>query len=314
MLPPGPVAPRITRTSPAMSAPASALQIDIARRVLEMIRSGEVKAGDHLTEEGLAKSFGVSRTPVRHALRLLSDRGIVEVRANAGTFVADAEAGAVAGEVDRALAPSDEGEHSLYSRMLADRAAHQLPQSLSESALAARYGAPRGTLRRVLLRLTREGLIERRRGHGWSFTPALDTPEAMTESYRFRMILECAGLREPGFSCETDELQRARAEHLAFIDRNRKQGRATMPGEFYRMNASFHEMLARFSRNRFIEQAVRQQNQLRRLEEFASFVSRPVDPIDSCREHVAIIDALLAGDVEWATSLLRRHLAVASRR
>jgi DNA-binding GntR family transcriptional regulator len=59
---------------------------------------------------------------------------------------------------------------------------------------------------------------------------------------------------------------------------------------------------------------VRQQNQLRRLEEFASFVSRPVDPIDSCREHVAIIDALLAGDLEWASSLLRRHLAVASRR
>lgn len=297
-----------------MPASASALQIDIARRVLEMIRSGEVKAGDHLTEEGLAKAFGVSRTPVRHALRLLSERRLLEVRANAGTFVAESATGPFGSEVDQALAPPDEGEHSLYSRILADRAAHQLPQSLSESSLASRYGAPRGTLRRVLLRLTREGLIERRRGHGWTFTPALDTPEAMTESYRFRMILECAGLREPGFSCDPEELQRAREQHLDFIERNRKPGRATKPGEFYRMNASFHEMLARFSRNRFIEQAVRQQNQLRRLEEFASFVSRPVDPIDSCREHVAIIDALLAGDIDWASSLLRRHLAVASRR
>jgi len=297
-----------------MPASASALQIDIARRVLEMIRSGEVKAGDHLTEEGLAKAFGVSRTPVRHALRLLHERSVVEVRANAGTFVAESAAGPAGREADRALAPPDEGEHSLYSRVLADRAAHQLPQSLSESALASRYDAPRGALRRVLLRLTREGLIERRRGHGWSFTPALDTPEAMTESYRFRMILECAGLREPQFRSDPEALQRARAEHLAFIDRNRRQARATMPGEFYRMNASFHEMLAHFSRNRFIEQAVRQQNQLRRLEEYASFVSRPVDPIDSCREHVEIIDALLAGDVEWAASLLRRHLAVASRR
>ncbi|MFY8141532.1 MAG: SDR family NAD(P)-dependent oxidoreductase, partial [Caulobacter sp.] len=44
-------------------------------------------------------------------------------------------------EADRSLAPRDEGEQSLYSRVLADRAAHQLPQSLSESALAARYGA-----------------------------------------------------------------------------------------------------------------------------------------------------------------------------
>jgi DNA-binding GntR family transcriptional regulator len=180
--------------------------------------------------------------------------------------------------------------------------------------LAARYGAPRGTLRRTLLRLTREGLIERRRGHGWTFTPALDTPAAMAESYRLRMILECAGLREPHFEVDLDELRRAREEQLAFIDRNGSQDRDAMPGEFYRMNASFHEMLARFSRNRFIEQAVRQQNQLRRLEEFASFVARPVNPVDSCREHIDIIDALLTGDVDWAASLLYRHLSVASRR
>lgn len=294
--------------------PASSLQIDIARRVLDMIRSGAVQAGDHLTEQSLARAYGVSRTPVRHALRLLQERGVVELRAHAGTFVAESANAAVALDANATLAPPDEGEDHLYKRILADRASHQLPQSLSESALAGRYEAPRGCLRRVLLRLTREGLIERRRGHGWTFTPALDTPAAMAESYRFRMILECAGLREPHFAADPEELRQARQEQLAFIERNRPQDRASMPGEFYRMNASFHEMLARFSRNRFIEQAVRQQNQLRRLEEFASFVSRPVDPIDSCREHIDIIDALLAGDVEWAASLLQRHLSVASRR
>jgi DNA-binding GntR family transcriptional regulator len=309
--------PRSFRKSSASAAPASALQIDIARRVLEMIRSGLVKAGDHLTEESLAKTYGVSRTPVRHALRLLQEQGLVEVRANAGTFVAESAADAAEASAQGAttvLAPPDEGEDNLYKRILADRASHQLPQSLSESALAARYGAPRGTLRRTLLRLTSEGLIERRRGHGWTFTPALDTPAAMAESYRFRMILECAGLREPHFEVDLDELRRARDEQLAFIDRNGSQDRDAMPGEFYRMNASFHEMLARFSRNRFIEQAVRQQNQLRRLEEFASFVARPVNPVDSCREHIDIIDALLTGDVDWAASLLYRHLSVASRR
>lgn len=293
---------------------ASALQIDIARRVLEMIRSGYVKAGDHLTEEGLAKTYGVSRTPVRQALRLLQEQGVVELRANAGIFVSDAAEGPQASDVSVAIEAPDEGEDGLYKRILADRASHQLPHSLSESALVGRYGAQRGALRRALLRLTREGLIERRRGHGWTFTPALDTAEAMAESYRYRMILECAGLREPLFAPDPEELLRARQEQMAFIERNRPQDRASMPGEFYRMNASFHEMLARFSHNRFIEQAVRQQNQLRRLEEFASFVNRPVNPIDSCREHIDIIDALLAGDIDWAASLLHRHLSVASRR
>lgn len=305
---------RTSRKPSAKASPASALQIDIARRVLEMIRSGQVKAGDHLTEEGLAKTYGVSRTPVRQALRLLQNQGVVELRANAGIFVSDDAEGPRATDVSVAIAAPDEGEDGLYRRILADRASHQLPQSVSESALAGRYGAHRGALRRALLRLTREGLIERRRGHGWTFTPALDTAEAMAESYRFRMILECAGFREPQFAVDTEELQRARREQVDFIERNRPQDRACMPGEFYRMNASFHEMLASFSHNRFIEQAVRQQNQLRRLEEFASFVNRPVNPIDSCREHIDIIDALLAGDVEWAASLLYRHLSVASRR
>lgn len=307
--------PRSSRKPSAAAAPASALQIDIARRVLEMIRSGQVKAGDHLTEESLAKTYGVSRTPVRQALRLLQERGVVELRANAGTFVSGATEGCEVWDAGVTLAsPDEEGEDGLYKRILADRASHQLPQSLSESALAGRYGAQRGALRRALLRLTQEGLIERRRGHGWTFTPALDTAEAMAESYRFRMILECAGLREPLFAPDPEELLRARQEQMAFIERNRPQDCASMPGEFYRMNASFHEMLARFSHNRFIEQAVRQQNQLRRLEEFASFVNRPVNPIDSCREHIDIIDSLLAGDIDWAASLLYRHLSVASRR
>jgi DNA-binding GntR family transcriptional regulator len=278
--------PRSSRKPSAAAAPASALQIDIARRVLEMIRSGQVKAGDHLTEESLAKTYGVSRTPVRQALRLLQERGVVELRANAGTFVSGATEGCEVWDAGVTLAsPDEEGEDGLYKRILADRASHQLPQSLSESALAGRYGAQRGALRRALLRLTQEGLIERRRGHGWTFTPALDTAEAMAESYRFRMILECAGLREPLFAPDPEELLRARQEQMA-----------------------------RFSHNRFIEQAVRQQNQLRRLEEFASFVNRPVNPIDSCREHIDIIDSLLAGDIDWAASLLYRHLSVASRR
>jgi len=298
--------------APARPAPpeGSALQIDLASRTLEMVRTGVFKAGQHLTEEGLAKTFGVSRTPVRHALRLLQARGVVEFRAHAGIFVAPELPEAALDS----LAPPEASEDALYRRILSDRGAHDLPESFSEASLAARLGAPLGPLRRALVRLTRDGLVERRRGHGWSFCPALDTPEAIQESYRYRMLVECGGLRDPGFTVDREALEVARAEHQEFMALNRRQGRAVMPSEFYRMNASFHEMLARFSRNRFIVQAVRQQNQLRRLEEYATFVGRPIDPIHSCEEHVGIMDALLAGELEWAASLLQRHLSIASRR
>ena len=65
----------------------SSLQIEIANQIMEMIRSGGVGPGDHLTEAALAKRYGVSRSPVRAALKMLQDRGYLEARANAGVFV-----------------------------------------------------------------------------------------------------------------------------------------------------------------------------------------------------------------------------------
>jgi DNA-binding GntR family transcriptional regulator len=66
-------------------------------------------------------------------------------------------------------------------------------------------------------------------------------------------------------------------------------------------------MLARFSGNRYILQAVQQQNQLRRLEEHAAFY-RDARFANSGSEHLQIIEALEAGDQEWASQLMRRHL------
>lgn len=45
--------------------------------------------GRHLDETELAQRFGVSRTPVREALKALAAQGLVEIRPHAGAFVAD---------------------------------------------------------------------------------------------------------------------------------------------------------------------------------------------------------------------------------
>lgn len=62
---------------------------DQLRRTLEEdIFSGRVKPGDRLDEQSLAQRFGVSRTPVREALRQLSASGLIEVRPRQGAVVA----------------------------------------------------------------------------------------------------------------------------------------------------------------------------------------------------------------------------------
>ncbi|MGH8662821.1 MAG: GntR family transcriptional regulator [Burkholderiales bacterium] len=68
--------------------PAKALHRDTAyRQVLDLIVSGAVDRHSPLSERGLADSLGLSRTPVREALRELARDGLLEAVPARGTFV-----------------------------------------------------------------------------------------------------------------------------------------------------------------------------------------------------------------------------------
>lgn len=54
----------------------------------EEIASGMLQPGTRLEEVALADRFGVSRTPIREALRLLSASGLIELRPRRGAVVA----------------------------------------------------------------------------------------------------------------------------------------------------------------------------------------------------------------------------------
>lgn len=71
--------------------PAPAPQVlahRIAERVRELIEAGGFEPGEPLRQEEIAARLGVSRIPVREALRLLEAEGLVRVHANRGAFVA----------------------------------------------------------------------------------------------------------------------------------------------------------------------------------------------------------------------------------
>lgn len=48
----------------------------------------KLQPGDRLSENDLARRFGVSRTPAREAMQRLADEGLVEIFPQSGTFVA----------------------------------------------------------------------------------------------------------------------------------------------------------------------------------------------------------------------------------
>jgi DNA-binding GntR family transcriptional regulator len=53
----------------------------------DMITRGELKPGERLIEDHLAEQLGVSRNPVREAIRALESTGLVEVRPRKGAYV-----------------------------------------------------------------------------------------------------------------------------------------------------------------------------------------------------------------------------------
>jgi GntR family transcriptional repressor for pyruvate dehydrogenase complex len=68
----------------------------VADAMLQTILSRGLRSGDRLpSERELGEQFGVSRTVVREAVRVLSAKGIVETRTGSGVRVAAVDAGAV---------------------------------------------------------------------------------------------------------------------------------------------------------------------------------------------------------------------------
>jgi DNA-binding GntR family transcriptional regulator len=60
---------------------------DLTQKIEALVLDGEVPPGFKLDEQALAQRFGVSRTPIREALRHLASLGLIELRPNRGAFV-----------------------------------------------------------------------------------------------------------------------------------------------------------------------------------------------------------------------------------
>jgi DNA-binding GntR family transcriptional regulator len=59
----------------------------VADEIREMIRRGDLQPGERLLEDRLAEQLGVSRNPIREAIRILENTGLVEVTPRRGAYV-----------------------------------------------------------------------------------------------------------------------------------------------------------------------------------------------------------------------------------
>jgi DNA-binding GntR family transcriptional regulator len=66
-----------------------ALAVELADRLRRMIVDGDLEAGGKVPEKALTERFGVSRTPVREALKVLAAEGYVRLIPNRGSVVTE---------------------------------------------------------------------------------------------------------------------------------------------------------------------------------------------------------------------------------
>jgi DNA-binding GntR family transcriptional regulator len=71
------------------SSPRTPLHDGVLERLRKMIIRCELKPGDRISEIDFGQAFGVSRTPLREALKLLAAEGLVEIRPHKGAVIAD---------------------------------------------------------------------------------------------------------------------------------------------------------------------------------------------------------------------------------
>ena len=276
------------------------LAAQIALQIREMIREGRFEVGQHLVAQQLADEFRVSRQPVKNALKILEDHGVVESKPNRGCFVLriDSE------KAEKIIEDETGAEDEPYFQIAEDRLTGRLPDEVTETDLRRHYGVGRAELQAMLSRMAQEGWIERKPGYGWRFLPVLTSPAVHLQSYEFRLVIEPAALLCPTYKADREALAQSREQQVVMLEGDIWN---MSPSRLFQIGIELHEMLVGFAGNPFFLDSLMRINRLRRLIEYRSMLDRG-RLIKQCEEHIRLIDLVAEGDQQEAAALLKTHL------
>jgi DNA-binding GntR family transcriptional regulator len=289
-----------------MSPDLTLSQKKAVQAIVSHIRREGFGAGHRLPEWGLAELIGTSRSPIRVALDHLTKLGVVRYDRNKG-YSLTVDAAAIPEDTLKSVAEADD---PVYLSLADARFRGQVTGSMMEADLMRLLGVARADLRRALQRAEMEGWAEKEAGYGWEFSSSVDSLEAYEDLYALRIAIEPAGILSAKFMPDPAELNELRREQQSIADGG---FRALTPVERFESNARFHATIAKWSRNKLAIQTLRRLDRMRRVVEYHQ-ARRDLPRAELALEHIAILNAIEAGDTISAAALLRNHLDSSRRK
>lgn len=184
---------------------------------------------------------------------------------------------------------------------------------LGEERIAERLGVSRTPVREALLRLDAEGFLERHPEGGFRVRPP--SAQQMRDRYEIRRALEGFAVRRTAV-----DLPAARSGRTArsLVEDLREEWRvidAEVTGpdaEFVLLDEDFHVRLAEASGNAELAGELRRLNERIRPVRSHDFVTEG-RIVATVEEHLAVLDAVLAGRPAEAAVLLEEHIVQSQR-
>jgi DNA-binding GntR family transcriptional regulator len=279
------------------------------------IVSGNLPAGTRLLVSAVADRLRVSRPPVKRALDLLAEEGLIAPLSSQGYVVgaANAQSNPVRTNLhglSLQLPPelgSNQGQVS-WERIFAAVEADILncipfgTFQISEAGIGDYFDVSRTVVRDVLSRLDARGLIGKDRSSHWIAGPF--GARMLDNAHEVRRLLEPGALVAAQPQHETAMLIKSRAAIDAVLT-----GKAALSSEtLEELETDLHVTALRTQRNNYLQLAVQ-------LTQISLVINRLFDNYigihqsdDMLREHALVFDHLLLGDGAGAAVALGHHL------
>jgi DNA-binding GntR family transcriptional regulator len=306
---------RSTSASDTQTFEKTSMQQNTFLLLKGMIEQGRIRPGEKLLEVQVAKAFGISRSPARHALRALCDARMVREADGRGFQVAGrpkaSDIGQIASLEKMQILPLPQWER-IYKKVEQELCIRVLLGSVRivEASLAEYFGVSRTVARDVLARMHSVGMVGKDGVGRW--VAKRISADTIRDLFELRCILEPEALLRAAPLVPEAELELMHAN----IARAIANGAVEM-GAVGQLETELHITLLAYCRNREIINSLAKTHLLfvPSLYLLDSTLSVPRNPMnEALQEHLEILEALHRGNDRKAAELLRDHLGEATNR